>query len=467
MNPLSGHLKKLPGFSKRNGLKFTVSYVPKFDIRKLFIQVLFLCLILTSGGAAKTTNPHHELPCTRCHPKKPQADIPRQEKKTIANLGGMTPCIKCHEQESNLHPLGVKPPESNLLPSVGDQEGITCLTCHFIHAETNEYSLLRGFAEGKYKYLWDMCFQCHKEGFYRKNPHRTSESKNRCSFCHMSTPRGKTPSQIKRFCDFCHSKQVHKTTRDYLQKDCFECHVSHGTADAVYHLRKDFVLAQPPEVDPHKNNVFCHKCHKNQPGKEKPVNFLYGGNFTVLCTSCHWSKNFMHPVEVTIPPRLQMPETLPLSAEKKITCNTCHDSCAEHQVKKPGLIRRQPEYKSRNDMCFECHKRKRYAKTNPHNEQYNTEKCIYCHDHDVRLSYRTLGKKKVLKATEYLLCLRCHAVRNPPKFNSHIFHRKLLRQGWWFPRDFRWMMKANLPAVPATILISGKGIKHLYGAIFP
>ncbi len=69
---------------------------------------------------------------------------------------------------------------------------------------------------------------------------------------------------------------------------------------------------------------------------------------------------------------------------------------------------------------------KRYAKINPHNDQYNSEKCLYCHDHDVRLANNKLSGKKVLKTTEYLLCLRCHIERDLPNFSSHILHRNII-----------------------------------------
>jgi predicted CXXCH cytochrome family protein len=253
------------------------------------------------------------------------------------------------------------------------------------------------------------------------NPHQ----KLSCTECHLNTPDGEISVQIKRDCKSCHPEHIHLSPIDRSYKKCHECHEPHGTKETIYYLSRKFVLAQPSETNPHKDDKSCTRCHTKRPEKGQPVDLLYNGKLDVLCTSCHWSQNFMHPIEVTIPSRLQMPKSLPLSAEKKITCQTCHDSCTKHQVKEPGLIRQTPGYKSHNDMCFECHKRKRYTKINPHNEQQNTEKCLYCHDHDVRLSYETSSRKKVLRTNEFVLCLRCHTERNIPNFSTHKLHKKI------------------------------------------
>ncbi len=373
---------------------------------------------------AQTPNPHHDLECTECHPQKPQDEIPLQEKKELGVvLEEMTSCLKCHEENTNLHPLGVFPPKPSLLLPVDEKKGITCLTCHFMHAETTEYSLLRGFTDGKFKILKDMCYQCHGLAFYQKNPHRKSDKQDRCSFCHQSTPKGKISSQVRRLCRFCHSKQVHKTTQDHLLKDCTECHAPHGSTDTVDFLREDFVLSQPREVNPHKDEGLCHRCHTDETIQGQSVGFLYGGNFIVLCTSCHWTQNFMHPMEVTIPSRMQVPSKLPLSSDKKIICPTCHDACSKHKAKDPKFLRLQPEHKIRNDLCFECHSRKRYSKIDPHRDQHKREKCLFCHDHDGQLSYKASSRKVVLKSTGFVLCLRCHVDKNTPNFSSHTSHK--------------------------------------------
>lgn len=413
-----------------------MKYALKFEELKFFLFIVFFCLLWANNLPASTPNSHHKLPCTDCHPQKPQAEIPQQEKKYYSSLKGITPCLDCHEQSSNLHPVGIKPGKSETsLPLSKDKE-ITCQTCHFIHAKTSEYSLLRGFSEGRYKHFRDFCYQCHGMGLYQMNPHKKSKSKKSCPFCHLSIPGGKKFSKIKRLCSFCHSKQVHKTIKEHMAKKCTECHEPHGTKGTVYYLEKDFFLAQPPEINPHRDNNSCIRCHVKQPKEKQPINLLYNGNLVALCTSCHWSQNFMHPIEIIIPSQMQSPKNLPLSVDKKIICQTCHDSCTKHQVKEAGLIRQQQEYQARNDLCFECHNRERYARMNPHKEQYNPEKCIYCHDHDVRLSYSRKNGKTMMKTTEYLLCMRCHEDKNIPNFKSHSQHRNMSPVKLLVPREF-------------------------------
>lgn len=413
-----------------------MKYAQKFKELKLFLSVVSFCLIWTNDVTASIPNSHHKLPCTDCHPQKPQAEIPQQEKKSFGSLKGITPCLDCHEQDSNLHPIGIIPVKSDIYLPLSNDKEITCLTCHFIHAKTGEYSLLRGFPEGQYKHFSDFCYQCHGMEFYQLNPHKTSEAQKNCPFCHMSIPRGKQSSQIKRLCSFCHSKQVHMTIKEQTSKNCTECHAPHGTEETVHYLEKNLICNQPPEANPHQDNNSCKRCHAKQPREKKPVNFLYSGNIVALCTSCHWGQNFMHPIEIIIPSPMQIPKNLPLSIEEKITCQTCHDSCTKHRVKGDGLIRQQQGYKSRNDLCFECHKRERYARINPHKEQYNPEKCIYCHDHDVRLSYWKKDGKMVMKTTEYLLCMRCHEDNDIPNFKSHKLHRNMTTVKLLVPEAF-------------------------------
>jgi len=400
----------------------------------LLALVLFMVLPLISYA----DNPHNKLPCTDCHLTTPKKEIPIQESKgKVVSSVGIIHCLKCHEQESNLHPLGVIPQNLPSFLPLDPKKGITCMTCHFVHAKTAKYSLLRGFVLGRFKVLRDLCRQCHGTEFYKKNPHRTSKQQNRCNFCHTTSTSSKKNLAIKRFCRFCHSQRIHELRKDNKSRDCLSCHDPHGTSDTVYYLKKKFVIKQPSEVNPHKSDKYCDRCHERRPTDKKSVELLYSNNIIVLCTSCHWTNNFMHPVDITIPPFLHSPKHLPLSAEKKITCETCHNACAKQNVEEPRLIRRQPEYKSRKDLCFECHNKKRYANINPHTQQYDIEKCLYCHEHDIRrLLYIKLNKKNTLKTKEFLLCMRCHQKKNPVNFSSHTSHMDMTPVRLIIPMEF-------------------------------
>jgi predicted CXXCH cytochrome family protein len=85
---------------------------------------------------------------------------------------------------------------------------------------------------------------------------------------------------------------------------------------------------------------FCHLPHAGGKGMllKKPVNNL--------CIECHPDRKGMNEHRVDITPSMDV-KTLPLSADGKIICVTCHDP---HQWSFPNLLRMEV-----SALCLECH----------------------------------------------------------------------------------------------------------------
>jgi predicted CXXCH cytochrome family protein len=85
---------------------------------------------------------------------------------------------------------------------------------------------------------------------------------------------------------------------------------------------------------------FCHLPHTGGKGMllKTPVNDL--------CLECHPDRKGMKEHKVDITPSMYRGK-LPLSADGKITCVTCHDP---HQWSSQNLLRMET-----SELCLECH----------------------------------------------------------------------------------------------------------------
>jgi len=101
---------------------------------------------------------------------------------------------------------------------------------------------------------------------------------------------------------------------------------------------------KPAEVTAHKDCNMCHLPHK---AGEK---ILLNKAVTDLCLSCHPERKGVREHKVGIKPSMPV-EDLPLDADGKITCITCHDP---HGKKGFETLLRAPGF---NAICIKCHKR--------------------------------------------------------------------------------------------------------------
>lgn len=145
-----------------------------------------------------------------------------------------------------------------------------------------------------------------------------------------------------------------------------------ATADdyASFNPHGEFLLETKPD--------YCTQCHVKLPQQNKRIDGQYHipdmNTFKVdaitMCTHCHGEENSSHIVGVT--QDYNTPPDLPLDANNKITCLTCHYvhgnlqtnapmasiSFLDHimdreRLSKSFVLRRN---NSNGDLCLACHK---------------------------------------------------------------------------------------------------------------
>lgn len=387
-------------------------------------------------------NPHVAMGCESCHGaarvvKDTAGKVP------FANGGIKEACYGCHDSSSNIHPVGQTPsmkvPEG--LPL--DNGHVSCGTCHDMHMARTKNYLLRGFNEGRYTTRPDLCMDCHGASFMKKNPHVNQKGRGLCVFCHQTEPSKMDTAKTVRFrfgilktCNFCHNvaEKNHPVNVDknisppgYLPRDvdgsvtCATCHDPHGTADTLHLLRRDYIvtLESARGYNPHKNN--CLGCHEDTPARGTPMEAVYRGlrykgNVGLLCNSCHGTHG-VHPVDIRPGEGMAPPGYLPLDADGRIYCLTCHDpDCTGKGMQ----LRLFDEVEgSMKRLCYSCHDEKKFTNTNPHKGIEAGEGCLFCHERQP--DKKTDTRKTVSFITSMrMICLRCHERYPHPASTEHL-----------------------------------------------
>lgn len=148
-------------------------------------------------------------------------------------------------------------------------------------------------------------------------------------------------------------------------------------------------------------DVFMHQMRSTEIAKLPQKRYVADER---MCFSCHdgsvvdsrikvWS-NDMHKVGVKVPSTMSVPNELPLSADNKIECRTCHTAHGTGDPKKEGMERsvflRIPN--ENGELCKLCHKDKVGYSNHP-------EKVVKEH---LRNELMVLGKK------HNVMCMSCH-----------------------------------------------------------
>ena len=177
-------------------------------------------------------------------------------------------------------------------------------------------------------------------------------------------------------------------------------------------------------INPHFTGKDCDICHAGTPREgDRNVRLKFGGDDIAMCNSCHQNESLkgdLHPVGI-IPPApggpASVPPDLPLY-QGTVTCRTCHEVFLQCRVQPSvqfeniNFLRGAP-YKKTVDLCFRCHNKEAYAKTNPHEQRDQAgavlkERCLYCHqsvpDPDSSASIADVA----FKTETSTFCAACH-----------------------------------------------------------
>jgi len=147
-------------------------------------------------------------------------------------------------------------------------------------------------------------------------------------------------------------------------------------------------------INPHFTGKDCNVCHDMIPDQVSSEDGLrFGEDDVALCHSCHQpgkAKTDVHPVNVVAgeTESIALPHELPLYSGK-LTCRTCHEvylQCKNDQATRFdnfNFLRGAP-YEKPTEICFRCHRREVYTKTNPHKQKNEAgdileDQCLYCH----------------------------------------------------------------------------------------
>jgi hypothetical protein len=398
-------------------------------------------------------NPHVGIECSQCHVKVPEkGKTPWAEVMSGLVKDPVEICRECHSAaEVDHHPVqrktGRKLPDGLPAGAAGE---VVCSTCHDVHLKVSRIYLLRGYDTGRYAVRMDMCLDCHGESFSALNPHRVDAESEKCYTCHSSKPKAGDSAatvalqeKITQICNFCHNvkAKAHPQNVNPLsvlpkvlprsskgEVNCGTCHDPHGTGTTLHFLREKYVgfLEAGRDINPHpgKDYASCRGCHAVISTKKEEMrkNRLYGGDDLLICLSCHGSMDACHPILVKVPPSMAKVVTLPLTAEGKITCLTCHNPMPPSGT---GVtLRDRKAGDATNAICFRCHNKADLGEKNPHSTMSDKESCKFCHDTMTDPSNEERARVSFISNTR-LICLRCHAQDYHPMGINHMVAPKM------------------------------------------
>ena len=211
--------------------------------------------------------------CATCHVE--QHEIDRFRKVAAQRLQGVAladldeideTCLGCH---SGTHP--------NFLRSPHAKAGVSCTSCHSVHAGDTEDKLLKA-SQPK------LCFQCHtdvKPAFDMPFHHKVNEGLVKCSDCHdvhgtFGNNNIKSTADQNAICTKCHMENRGPFVFEHpavKAEGCLGCHTPHGSQNAR--------LLNVPNV-----NQLCNQCHS--PVSAATVHGMNAGSADRNpCITCH------------------------------------------------------------------------------------------------------------------------------------------------------------------------------------
>jgi len=270
--------------------------------------------VLGASDLPEETNLHFdETYCTQCH-----EEVPEKGKGALLRFGGnLGQLCRCHYNTRGRcpHPADIQPSEElkNSIPAdlPLKEEKIACTTCHDVYRQCRESRVDKLFPKGDaflrgapFATQTAVCFRCHnKEAYKELDPHDQLDGSGtvvteKCLFCHVEKPDQKRSGY----------KDV-KLIGD-LEMLCVRCHSR--------------VKA---------NRQSLHAIHVRKPSPK-------------VLAKIHEAEEAFNTI-------------LPLDAEGKVTCVTCHNPHEKGVIpaEKPAAKGASEPYKQRTpgNMCTACH----------------------------------------------------------------------------------------------------------------
>jgi len=241
--------------------------------------------------------------CKACH-----ATVPVEKTKIQLKYGGNYNLLcKCHDPRNYVHPVDLAPSAalSARMPRELPLENnkVTCLTCHDIHRQCSRRRIeTNSVRDAPYPNRQAFCYRCHEPEDYKAfNPH------------------------------------IQKTVSgELMDQTCLYCHVTKPDARTDTYASLKYVGDLV---------TVCQRCHRIE-GK-------HAGNFDHMVKPSAKILAVMKKMEV------DFGIILPLDAEGKLTCITCHNPHDKGIIPatRPSAKGAGAKYRHRlpERLCIECH----------------------------------------------------------------------------------------------------------------
>lgn len=218
--------------------------------------------------------------CESCHgPAAAHAEDPdnpalRPTMDRLSNEQKSEVCQSCHSGRQQMFWHG----------SVHAKRGLSCQSCHSVHAFKSGDSQLKAATEV------ESCLSCHKDvraEMWKNSHHPIREGKMACADCHnphgSATPKMIKAASVNDQCYSCHADKRGPFLWEHapVRENCITCHTPHGS---------NHIKLQKTSVP-----YLCQQCHSNtrHPGTLYDRNTLADGArasnriFNRSCTDCH------------------------------------------------------------------------------------------------------------------------------------------------------------------------------------
>jgi DmsE family decaheme c-type cytochrome len=218
--------------------------------------------------------------CESCHgPGSNHSEDPEAYSMRVTDLSAeeqTATCQQCHSGNKQFFWAG----------GTHESRGLSCLSCHNVHAPESEVAQLQEATEK------EQCYSCHKDvraQTWKRSHHPIREGRISCSDCHnahgSTTEAMITEASINDQCYTCHAEKRGPFVWDHppVREDCMTCHAPHGTN----HTK--LKIAEVPYL--------CQRCHSNtrHPGTLYDGTRISGGSgesnrsINRSCLNCHSS----------------------------------------------------------------------------------------------------------------------------------------------------------------------------------
>lgn len=305
---------------------------------------------------------------------------------------GVATCRSCHEHVDpvDFHWKGKRKP---LLSA-----GLTCTSCHTVHAAKPDVGAASGHASGPSQPL-------------AAAPHASVHTLPDAGALASAASTARQPTATNALCAKCHAPVIdvpHGTIhtalggRDTpLAQGCGGCHQG-GEAHARSGGKKQFIDALRGSSAAHQRDT-CLSCHK---GESTLTHHAAGSHYRndVGCLSCHSPSADKHAVRRDAESRcadchqkvaaeFRMPNHHPVP-EHAMGCSDCHDP--------HGARSKQRDLELRQDRCVRCHTQYRGPFVFAH-QAGRSDGCVVCHT-----PHGSTNKRLLLQHTTQQNCLQCH-----------------------------------------------------------